>query len=131
MSREIKFRAWDGENMIADHELIVWCGKWYRDLRAFDDYISGDPDALMQYTGLLDTLGVEIYEGDILAHPDGDKFTVEWRYGFCAFRGIYHDGPTEDDRLLPIQVGQKGRAKIIGNIHQNPELLEQAKCAVA
>lgn len=77
---------------------------------------------LMQFTGLLDSKGNEIYEGDILANPDGYKgkaSIVKWNDEgayFHVFRGETSSGYTLK--------GETSRAEIIGNIYENPELLK-------
>ena len=73
---------------------------------------------LMQSTGLHDKNGVEIFEGDLLIH-EANIFTVEWiRLGFIPVRKCEFGY----DRLTNYLIAEAIR---IGNIHQNPELLEQ------
>lgn len=96
-------------------------------------FISFDDVILMQSTGLHDTNGVEIFEGDILKVCDdgGTHNEVVFRDGQALVMNVtyqdfdvsavawaldcYH-GSDDDDNEYPI---------VIGNIHQNPELLEQ------
>ena len=62
----------------------------------------------MQFTGLKDTNGKEIYEGDILGDVWGNKGVVVWDKGIARFN----------------KVGGCEWAEIIGNIYENPELVK-------
>jgi uncharacterized phage protein (TIGR01671 family) len=115
--REIKFRAWDGSEMI------------FMDMKKDGIYPCGSHKSLMQYTGLKDKNSVEIYEGDILdsnpdEYPDDDP---------CPYIIIYHDGSYKGKRINGLIENalaiSKSRLKvcndvIIGNVHENPELLK-------
>lgn len=110
MSREIKFRAWDNET---------------KDLRQYEE-ISGiclsalnatDWD-LEQFTGLKDSNGDDIYENDlVLLDPDDPPYQVIFDEGKFElsndYLGLVYD-------LSEEHMG----CEIIGNIHENPELLE-------
>lgn len=74
-----------------------------------------DPDTVGQYTGLKDRNGKEIYEGDIVRHINGFIDEVKYRYG--GFHPI--------DKIL--WEVEKNLVEVIGNIHDNPELLEDGE----
>lgn len=110
--REIKFRAWYGNEM--HYEIQGWGeGAFWTNFRleTFGDVISTIP--VMQFTGLKDKNGKEIYEGDVIEFTDdyGSKHLVEVKWGFWE--------------LLSLEYGLRKYVGIIkGNIHQNPELIQ-------
>ena len=136
--REIRFRAWDKEEKkmlqpFSIEKLINGFnteGNWseYEDDELMSiNYEGSNGYTLMQYTGLKDKNGEEIYEGDILKvdwgpmiHDDIIKmnhfdqpFVMEWRfYAWFPF-----------DKTLPMPKD----IEILGNVWENPELLEQTK----
>ena len=114
--REIKFRAWDEYNKrIVWPEVLVFKGD-----KVYPMY-SDKVRILMQYTGLKDKNGKEIYEGDIIQVRQGFvSFTdvVEFRDAEFLFK--HQDQFDNDTSLLPfVRDGE-----IIGNIYSNPELLK-------
>jgi hypothetical protein len=121
--RTIKFRAWDSEinKMVSefDHNYIIsadygdlCCGK-------FDHYKDYQELALMQFTGLKDKNGKEIYDGDILTLPNMGKGTIEWYH--CGFILRLQSEIIWQQLLFNVV----GHYTIIGNIYQNPELIKQ------
>jgi uncharacterized phage protein (TIGR01671 family) len=131
--REIKFRAWYNKN----NEMIVW-----DDIKDcvqpvdWDDFVADCE--LMQYTGLKDKNGVEIYEGDIL-DVTSELFTNFGRTSTGKYRTTYKQVIRTEDgwgcaiiKNDDIAIGHKSRGLkipasfgvVIGNIHQNPELLK-------
>ncbi len=80
-----------------------------------------DPQTVGQYTGLTDKDGVKIFEGDILKTETGCCFAVEWDENNGRFLGF-----TFGRERRIVYVGRETKAKIICNIHDNPELLERS-----
>ena len=117
--REIKFRAWN-KSLNANGGMIwnvpIFNGKY------FDAYKMETHDhPLMQYTGLTDKNGKEIYEGDILKDTLGWVFEVRWDDESGRFLG-YHSKPRGD--IYICYVGREPASTIIGNIWENPELMK-------
>ena len=115
--REIKFRAWDGERL-RKVNTIGWVDGGV-DFVTTPRYSGPAEDfRLMQYTGLKDKNGVDIYEGDVIDycwHSDsGHRKIIK----FCDYYLGYE--PFLDDYSMP----DDGTVEIIGNIYENPELLE-------
>jgi len=71
-----------------------------------------------QYTGLTDKNGREIFKGDICKDSSGFIFCVEWDKENARYIGY-----TAERRM--VYVGREPRVEVIGNIYDNPELLEQ------
>jgi len=111
----IKFRAWDKtEKLWLD---VNWWEFW------------GDPTIeFVQYTGLKDKNGKEIYEGDIVRDYNGNILQVQWAYCWARYMMTY-DGVTcqyylEDYNWNKPDCLSKNM-EVIGNIYENPELLKE------
>jgi len=74
-----------------------------------------DPATVGQYTGLKDANGREIYEGDICKLPSGNIGLVIWDKGLAGFV-MCDDEPGDTIEF--------SSCTIIGNVHDNPEILE-------
>jgi len=130
--REIKFRAWDKEmNQMTDVKSFHF-HQWYVDTDLSMERNSfkneeTDRHILMQYTGLKDKNGKEIWEGDILAnrkiHRDNFYCIVESMRGGCFF-GVTVPGRNHNRPLFNMMNDEGAEYdEVIGNIYENPELL--------
>lgn len=78
------------------------------------------PETVGQYTGLTDKNGKRIFEGDIVLIDGSDIGHVEYTEKYAMFEGVFGDF-REDFQFW---VTQYPDILVIGNIHDNPELLE-------
>lgn len=89
----------------------------------FTNYHEVAPDTVGQYTGLKDRNGQDVYEGDLLRTPEDNVMIAEWVGSGIVTRCLTptYDGMMNTNRYA-FPVSEK-----IGNIHDNPELLEDKK----
>jgi len=136
--RELKFRAWDKVNK-----------KWIKSHYNQNQFIPIDLDndvlievvhddvsaegvvykswnrkevEIMQFTGLYDKDGTEIYEGDLIELFVNKKgaVMVEFVNDFVGGWVLTHESI---DQVISLGVRKKSELKVIGNIHENPELM--------
>ena len=126
--RKIKFRAWNK----VEEKMYNWYEFLNTNMK--NTFIAPESTAmiLMQYTGLKDKNGKEIYEGDIVKY---DEF---WREGDCHYNSgvgqiLWDDEETgfylaaKDTYFIDIDLFSLTRnldAEVIGNTYENPELLK-------
>lgn len=83
-----------------------------------------------QFTGVKDSEGKDVYEGDVIEYDNGTKAEVIFKDGgFCGYDGWAN---SSDEAYLKIDSTISGpfnekdfEIKVIGNIYENPELLEE------
>lgn len=133
MSRVIKFRAWfdDGK-----YQHMFYVGDGFGTTHPLDccRYLQqGQPVTLMQFTGLLDANGVEIYEGDIVEQYHFTDTSgkvhkvlhqVTWSEKYDGWFCLNCKSNDENDGSVQLWVYSKTEFSVAGNIYQNPELLK-------
>ena len=127
MNREIKFRAWTDQGTKGKFRMEYGVGLMPTE-NGFGLFLSqGQGSVLMQFTGLHDKNGKEIYEGDIVSFPKQPKYKrtwqVEWQNGGLRLvDGIGYRMLNSDHHG---QVNEEG--EVIGNIWESPNLLDTKK----
>jgi len=117
--REIKFRVWDEKyGMMPIQKISLKTMK----AMPYGWNIAYDFGTVMQYTGLKDKNGKEIYEGDIIKYSHkavGEiQRVVSYKYGMYGIEG------TMKETHIPFANILQSEYEVIGNIYENPELLE-------
>ena len=128
--REIKFRAWDKNTKIMIHwDDLVKSRISFRNFRWALLSENSENFELMQYTGLKDKNGVEIYEGDIIRCStrtiNGSIFThvcrvFQYESGTWMIEGHHEDNPSYKTKGTVYAAHLI--CEVIGNIYENPEL---------
>ena len=146
MNREILFRGKHIHAMDSnDHLNGTWVHGYLSDENyIYDKSLEGeflvDEDTICQYTGLTDKNGKKIFEGDILrgfqypfCHDGEYNYYAEIFFADCSFMTYTHKNPSScvrgisdgNTELMECWVSEDW--EVIGNIYDNPELLEGEK----
>lgn len=148
MNRVIKFRAWDSRHKEMTYITSLY---WFEEEGIHDmsegKAISGNY-TFMQFTGLYDDNGKEVYEGDVLLYSNMEGHHTEFRKRFVVQFGQQDLGHSAYQQTIgwnatpvrsfgkPSMMDSGGLSngihclfdchstEVIGNIHENPELLE-------
>lgn len=128
MKREIKFRAWNPDDLKMEYPLVfAFCmdGNFKPLIKCADGNMAYKDYPIMQFTGLTDKNGKEIYEGDLVKskakvpHREGQTFTnvVYWLKYRYRIKGKIYSADLTPNKVYNQEI------EVIGNIYENPELL--------
>lgn len=127
--RRIKFRTWEPESEMGKHGNMSYDQDF-----ALSQILHPDGCIVMQFTGLLDKRGKEIYEGDIVRYKDdwGIEEMEDWESAKYITDEIFFD--ENRAQFYPKGLFNNGywpipqqELEVIGNIYENPELLTEGE----
>ena len=132
--RKLAFRAWDKKNkgFIAGFNMVNFHSYYNKGLEPhvyrYDVEWKLSDIELMQFTGLKDKNGKEIYESDLLMCEEGIRYKLEWEEQYGGYRVYFWEGKDWDwdeqiDDMYDYQT-KRISLEIIGNLYENPELLK-------
>lgn len=131
MEREIKFRVWRPfKKAIEPVTLLMWGdiitnGALRQICTPESDLDATSQVVLMQFAGLLDKNGNEIYEGDVISHSS--ELLMQVVYEINAFKFI---GIKDKEQKISLITNDNEYVEILGNIYEHPHLTsreEQSK----
>src|SRR5690625_1949069 len=118
--REIKFRAWNNDKKYMEYDVDINSDGQVIEYNY--GYYAGSYDyPIMQYTGLKDKNGREIYEGDIVKYPHIVGFDDIWKVEFNNGSFVIRETIV---KISLRELAHKNNLEVIGNIYENPKLLE-------
>jgi len=116
---ELRFRAWNGYNMYHSEEFVS--------IHAFFGY--HEDEEIMQWTGLKDKDGKDIYEGDILASKGGYTRIVSFQQNSGSFMMAHLNQLnipwTDPWQSMPQEYLKEFEHEVVGNLFENPDLIPQ------
>lgn len=142
MNRELKFRGWHtklnqmfpAEELAADQLTLSTVGEFinvHSGSKSLSEIYPADKFIPLQFTGLRDKNGVEVYEGDITAKTtfNGEEYRLVSQVvynapGFCL-KFISGNEKAENGLGSGLFAFPNNVGEVIGNIYENPELLEE------
>ena len=117
--RELKFRVWDTWDKNEGKMYYLDLNDWESQAEFVEIDFTSEP-IFMQYTGLKDKNGKEIYEGYVIKTSKAEVYGIV-EYRGCSFV-VHHYNPEFNQEIIP--EASNIYYEVIGNIYENPELLK-------
>ena len=125
-----KFRAWlKDEYRMTDVREITFFDDEVQMISDVTDFYTYGEFELMQSTGLVDENGKEIFEGDVIRDSDGFEGIVQYdeSYGMYGIAYLPTLSNGIDMTFEELKDNFRNKFEVIGNIYENPDLVEEEK----